>query len=108
MLKEDAAPFTLENYQEMTDEGHVFLRDKSAKIKGNEILFAGITVKNSCEKEANVLNALEDLKAFYKVSLGESFEGTEMILEISAKKKNRASRLGFIFSDAKIQISTCF
>lgn len=90
MLNEQAAPFTVENYQEMTDEGHVFLRDKYAKKKGNEIHFSGISVENSCKDEA-VLNALEDLKAFYRNSLAESFEGTLFQLRISVKKKSGKS-----------------
>ena len=90
MLNEQAAPFTVENYREMTDEGHVFLRDKSAKEKGNEICFAGIKVENSCENEA-VSNALEDLKAFYRYSLEETFEGNEYFLNVSSRKKNGKS-----------------
>ncbi|MBQ9770313.1 MAG: hypothetical protein IJW23_00665 [Lentisphaeria bacterium] len=90
MLNEQAAPFTVENYREMTDEGHVFLRNKNAKKKGNEILFSGITVESSCQEEV-VLNALEDLKAFYRYSLGETFEGNTCFLKVSSRKKSGKS-----------------
>ena len=90
MLNEHAAPFAQENYQEMTDEGHVFLRDNTAKLKGNEILFSGVSVETSCKEEV-VLNALEDLKAFYRNSLNETFEGTALKLCVSVKKKSGRS-----------------
>ena len=90
MLNEQAAPFAQENYREMTDEGHVFLRDNTAKLKGNEILFSGVSVETSCKEEV-VLNALEDLKAFYRNSLNETFEGTALKLCVSVKKKSGRS-----------------
>ena len=85
MQNQHAAPFAAENYREMTDGGHIFLRDKQAKQKGNEILFAGISVENTCKDKA-VFNALEDLKAFYRDSLAEPFDGTACFLKVSSKK----------------------
>ena len=87
MLNTEAAPFTAENYQELTSEGHVFLRDSNAKKKGNEILFSGISVECSC-KEPAVLNALDDLKSFFRNALQEPFEGTNCLLRISCRKEN--------------------
>ena len=81
MLNRKAAPFTWENYRELTDNGHVFLRDKSARRNRGEVLFREIAV-DSPESPESLCSALTDLQEFYRLSLGENFSGTKSLLLI--------------------------
>ena len=71
MLNLNAAPFTKENYQELTDPGHYFLRDLSATLESNEMTFTMVSINYSGNFEA-IENAILDLKDFYKYSLKDS------------------------------------
>ena len=74
MLDRKRAPHTVENYRALTEEGHVFLLDPTARREKNEI--AALRFRVECPDSGEALrNALKDLEDFYAHSFRVPFRG---------------------------------
>lgn len=92
MLNRKQAPHTIENYRALTDEGHVFLLDQTARRRTNEIPASGFLLETQGAGEAGQ-NALKDLEDFYAHSFRVPFRGNRLPFRVeTASDTGRSTR----------------
>ncbi len=104
MLDRKQAPHTIENYRALTNEGHVFLLDKTARRERNEIPASGFRVAARGNGEA-VKNALKDLEDFFAHSFRKPFRGDGLSFRVeTGNGAGKSAQYAIAIDDSGVKV----